>query len=86
MSTEAVAVDEDPGRILLVAFHSLGNLDLLDLQLFLAEAGPPGAVDRNDGLYVKGISKYHSQAVALIIIIMYETHVLGPETHPIVGG
>jgi hypothetical protein len=83
MSAEAVAVDEDPGRILLVPFHSLGNLDL---QLFLAEAGPPGAVDRNDGLSVKGVSKHHSQTVALIIIIMYETLGLGPKTHSIIGG
>jgi hypothetical protein len=83
MGSEAVAVDENLGRILLIAFHSLGNFDL---QLFLAEAGPPGTVDRNDGLPVEGVSKHHSQTVALIIIIMYETLGLGPKAHQIVSG
>jgi hypothetical protein len=83
MGAEAVAVDENPGWILLVAFHSLGNFDL---QLFLAEAGPSGAVDRNDSLSVEGVSKHHSQTVTLIIISMYETLGFGPKTHPIVSG
>jgi hypothetical protein len=83
MGAEAVAVDENPGWILLVTFHSLGNFDL---QLFLAEAGPPGTVDRNDGLPVEGVSKHHSQTVTLIIISMYETLGFGPKTHPIVSG
>jgi hypothetical protein len=81
MSAEAVAVDENPGRILLIAVHTLGNLDL---QLFLAETGPPGAVDRNGGLTVKSISKYHRQAIALIIVVMYEALGLGPEANLIV--
>ncbi len=83
MGAEAVTVDKNPGWILVVMSHSFGNFDL---QLFLAEAGPPGAVDRYYGLPMKGISKHHGKAVTLIIIIMDKTLGLGPEDHAVVGG
>jgi len=52
MSAEAVTVDKDPRRVLLVAFNSLGNFDL---QFRLAEAGPLGAEQRHYGLPMEGI-------------------------------
>ncbi len=81
MGAEAVTVDKDPGWVLLVAFNSLGNFDL---QLFLAEAGPLGAIQRHHGLAMKSIAEHHSQAVTLIIIIMDEALGLGPEDHLVI--
>jgi hypothetical protein len=81
MGAEAVTVDKDPGWVLLVAFNSLGNLDL---QLFLAEAGSLGTIDRHYGLAMKSIAKHHGEAVTLIIVIVDEALGLGPEHHLIV--
>jgi hypothetical protein len=83
MGAEAVTVDKDPGRVLLVAFNSLGNFDL---QLFLAEAGPLGAIQRHYRLAMKSIAEHYGQAVTLVVIIMDEALGLGPEDHPVVGG
>jgi hypothetical protein len=82
MGAEAVTVNKDPGWVLLVAFNSLGNFDL---QLFLAEAGPLGAIQRHHGLAMKSIAEHHSKAVTLIIIIMDEALGLGPEDHLVIG-
>jgi hypothetical protein len=81
MSAEAVTVDKDPRRVLLVAFNSLGYFDL---QFRLAEAGPLGAKQRHYGLPMEGIPEHHCQAVTLIIIIMDEALGLGPEDHLII--
>jgi hypothetical protein len=68
---------------------SLGSAQLpreFDLQLFLAEAGPLGTIQRHHGLPMEGIPEHHCQAVTLIIIIMDEALGLGPEDPLIVGG
>ncbi len=78
MSAKAVAVDEDSGGILLVVVHTLGDLDL---QLLLAEAGPPGAVDGDHRLAVKGISEHYCQAITLIVVVVDEALGPGPEAH-----
>jgi hypothetical protein len=61
--------------------HTLGDLDL---QLLLAEAGPPGAVDGDHCLAVKGISEHYCQAITLIVVVVDEALGLGPEAHLVI--